>query len=89
MLVGKRTWYTPEVLRAVARSSISDRVHFTGFIPDEDLLLYYAASDFTVYPSFYEGFGLPIIEAMACGTRRRLFKYNRDARGGQRRGAFV
>jgi glycosyltransferase involved in cell wall biosynthesis len=42
-------------------------VVFTGCLPDEDLLLFYHAADCLVYPSFYEGFGLPVLEAMACG----------------------
>lgn len=47
---------------------ISDDVLFTGFIPLEDLPLFYNGSKVLVYPSFYEGFGLPPLEAMACGT---------------------
>lgn len=47
---------------------ISDYVIFTDFIPLEDLPLFYNASEFLIYPSFYEGFGLPPLEAMACGT---------------------
>lgn len=47
---------------------ISKKVLFPGFIPIEDLPLFYNASEFLAYPSFYEGFGLPPVEAMACGT---------------------
>lgn len=47
---------------------ISDDVIFTDFIPLEDLPLFYNCADVLVYPSFYEGFGLPPLEAMACGT---------------------
>jgi glycosyltransferase involved in cell wall biosynthesis len=66
-IVGKETWYTP-VIRAVAKkSSVADRIHFTGFVCDDELLRLYGACDLFVYPSFYEGFGLPILEAMACG----------------------
>ena len=47
---------------------ISKSVIFTDFIPLEDLPLFYNACEFLIYPSFYEGFGLPPLEAMACGT---------------------
>ncbi len=67
VFVGKETWYSKELHRAVTRSAIADRVHFTGFVEDEDLLHFYGACDLFVFPSFYEGFGLPILEAMACG----------------------
>lgn len=48
--------------------NIGDNVLFTGFVPYEDLPFFYNASDVFVYPSLYEGFGLPILEAMCCGT---------------------
>lgn len=47
---------------------ISDRVHFIGHISDTDLPILYNIADVFVFPSFYEGFGLPILEAMGCGT---------------------
>ena len=40
---------------------------FTGYVPDEELSLFYRAADVFVYPSLYEGFGLPVLEAMAAG----------------------
>jgi len=67
VFVGKETWYSRELHRAVERSTLRDRVHFTGFVEDADLLQFYGACDLFVFPSFYEGFGLPILEAMACG----------------------
>jgi glycosyltransferase involved in cell wall biosynthesis len=67
VFVGKETWYSKELHRAVASSGIRDRVDFTGFIEDADLVHFYGACDLFVFPSFYEGFGLPILEAMACG----------------------
>ncbi len=67
VFVGKETWYSKELHRAVSSSSVADRVDFTGFVDDADLLHFYGACDLFVFPSFYEGFGLPILEAMACG----------------------
>lgn len=67
VFVGKETWYSRELHRAVNQSALRDRVHFTGFVEDADLLQFYGACDLFVFPSFYEGFGLPILEAMACG----------------------
>jgi glycosyltransferase involved in cell wall biosynthesis len=66
VFVGKETWYSKELHRAVGASGIADRVSFTGFIDDQDLVHFYGACDLLVFPSFYEGFGLPILEAMAC-----------------------
>jgi glycosyltransferase involved in cell wall biosynthesis len=67
VFVGKETWYSNEVHREVAASGIGSRVRFTGFVDDADLAHFYGACDLFVFPSFYEGFGLPILEAMACG----------------------
>ncbi len=67
VLVGKETWYAGNVRSAAQRSACSDRIHFTGFVGDDELLHLYGACDLFVFPSFYEGFGLPILEAMACG----------------------
>jgi glycosyltransferase involved in cell wall biosynthesis len=67
VLVGKETWYSPVVRRLAERSPVSERIRFTGWVSDEDLRHFYGACDFFVFPSFYEGFGIPILEAMACG----------------------
>jgi glycosyltransferase involved in cell wall biosynthesis len=67
VFVGKETWYSKKLHRAVAASAVADRVHFAGFVDDADLVNFYGACELFVYPSFYEGFGLPILEAMACG----------------------
>ena len=67
VLAGKDTWYRPRVREAARESGIADRILFTGFVTDQDLLHLYNACDCFTFPSFYEGFGLPILEAMACG----------------------
>jgi glycosyltransferase involved in cell wall biosynthesis len=67
VIVGQDGWYGAHVRRAAARSGIGDRIYLPGFVSDEDLRLFYAACDIFVFPSLYEGFGLPILEAMACG----------------------
>ncbi len=67
MLTGKETWFTPRVREAARACGFASRIHFTGFVSDPELLELYNACDCFVFPSFYEGFGLPILEAMACG----------------------
>jgi glycosyltransferase involved in cell wall biosynthesis len=66
VIVGKENWKASTVRAAAKRSSVADRIHFTGFVSDEGLLRLYGGCDLFVYPSLYEGFGLPILEAMAC-----------------------
>src|SRR5215471_3574401 len=67
VLAGKETWFADQVRRAARESGVADRIQFFGFVSDEDLLQLYNACDLFVFPSFYEGFGLPALEAMACG----------------------
>ena len=67
VIVGKDTWYSPRVVAAAKHSRAADRIVFTGWVIDDDLLYLYNAADAFVFPSFYEGFGLPVLEAMACG----------------------
>jgi glycosyltransferase involved in cell wall biosynthesis len=67
VLAGKHTWFAPRVCEAVRQSGYASRIHLPGFVSDDDLLHLYNACDLFVFPSFYEGFGLPVLEAMACG----------------------
>ncbi|MEZ4515446.1 MAG: glycosyltransferase family 1 protein [Chloroflexota bacterium] len=68
MLVGGRGWLYDEIFAQIEALGLGNRVRFVGYVPDEKLPYWYNAAVGLVYPSLYEGFGLPIIEAMACGT---------------------
>lgn len=60
--------HVPALREAIARCELGARVHFTGFVPDEDLVYLYNRASALIQPSLMEGFGLPPVEAMACGT---------------------
>lgn len=66
--VGPYGWLSSGIERVIARSGAADAIAFTGYVPFEDLPALYSAAEMFVYPSMYEGFGLPVIESMACGT---------------------
>lgn len=67
VLAGGLGWVYDEILDAIEKSSVKENILLTQYVPWEDVhALYYGASLF-VFPSFYEGFGLPPLEAMACG----------------------
>ncbi|MCW5851726.1 MAG: glycosyltransferase family 4 protein [Anaerolineae bacterium] len=68
VIVGKAQWQESQIFEAVRRLGLDHEVIFTGYVPDEDLVRLYNAATVFVYPSLYEGFGLPPLEAMACGT---------------------
>ena len=60
--------HIPELRQKVADCGVTDRVVFTGFVPDDALAVLYRKAQAVVLPSLWEGFGLPAAEAMACGT---------------------
>ena len=68
VIVGKRGWLYGGFFAELERSSVRESVILPGYIPDTDLPALYAGAQALVFPSLYEGFGLPILESMACGT---------------------
>lgn len=68
VLAGKEDPRYPQAHDMVGRLGLDDRVFFLGDVADDDLPLLYAGATLFVFPSLYEGFGLPVLEAMACGT---------------------
>lgn len=68
VLVGGKGWLYDDIFRQVTVLGLEQQVHFPGYVDDEQLPLWYNAAELLVLPSVYEGFGLPILEAMACGT---------------------
>lgn len=68
VLVGARGWQLDSFDEEIERLSLQDAVHFTGYVPSTDLPGLFSLATLFVFPSLYEGFGLPPIEAMACGT---------------------
>jgi glycosyltransferase involved in cell wall biosynthesis len=66
--VGPYGWSSRDLYAHIDRLGLRRVVHFTGYVPVEDLPVIYNLADFFVFPSIYEGFGLPVVEAMACGT---------------------
>ncbi len=68
VFVGKRGWLADDFFVAVERSAAREGIMLTGYVLDDDLPALIAAATAFVFPSLYEGFGLPPLEAMACGT---------------------
>lgn len=68
VIVGKKGWLYDSIFRTVSKLGIEKRVIFTGFVPDEELPYLLNGAKLFVFPSLYEGFGMPVVEAMACGT---------------------
>ena len=68
VLAGKKGWLYEEIFRTVGDLGLEEDVIFTGYVPEEDRPKLLSAAEVFVYPSFFEGFGMPVVEAQACGT---------------------
>ena len=68
VLAGSPGWLTGPIKQALAASPVRDRIHYLGFVSNEEKSALYHLADLFVYPSFYEGFGFPPLEALAAGT---------------------
>jgi glycosyltransferase involved in cell wall biosynthesis len=68
LLAGGAGWKSAALLERIARSPFRDKIHRAGYVPDEATPDLYRAAELFCYPSGAEGFGLPLLEAMACGT---------------------
>jgi len=67
VITGKKLWLYDEIFSEVRKSQFSERIIISGYLNDEELVALYSGAEMFVYVSFYEGFGFPPLEAMACG----------------------
>jgi glycosyltransferase involved in cell wall biosynthesis len=67
VLAGFKRWSFERELAPIAELGLQDRVKYVGYVPDEELAALYSAAECLALPSWYEGFGIPIVEAMSCG----------------------
>lgn len=68
VLAGSRGWRDGEIFAAIEQSGVAEHIILPGYVARDELPLWYSAAEAFVYPSLYEGFGLPVLEAMACGA---------------------
>jgi glycosyltransferase involved in cell wall biosynthesis len=68
VIIGKKGWLYDEIFKKVNALNMDKYIIFLGYVPREDLPLLYNMAEVFVFPSLYEGFGIPPLEAMACGT---------------------
>jgi glycosyltransferase involved in cell wall biosynthesis len=67
VIVGRKGWLNAPIFEELRNQGLAQHVYLTGYVSDADLLVLYNMARLLVFPSLYEGFGLPCVEAMACG----------------------
>jgi glycosyltransferase involved in cell wall biosynthesis len=67
VLVGQKGWKYDPIFQEIERQNLQQRIQWVGYVPDSERVLFYNAAEFLVFPSWYEGFGMPLLEAMQCG----------------------
>jgi glycosyltransferase involved in cell wall biosynthesis len=67
VVAGAKGWMYEDIFLKVRKAGLEGKVLFTGYVPDEELPALYSAAEAFLFPSLYEGFGFPVLEAMACG----------------------
>ena len=67
VIAGMKGWMYEDIFKLVDELGLNKEIIFTGYIPREELKIFYNFADLSVYPSFYEGAGLPVLEAFKCG----------------------
>ena len=68
MIAGAKGWFYEQIFTLVTQLQLGDVILFPGFVPAAELPDWYRAAELFLYPSLFEGFGLPVVEAMACGA---------------------
>ncbi|MCX7918626.1 MAG: glycosyltransferase family 4 protein [bacterium] len=68
VLVGKKGWQYQSIFKLIDELNLQNQIIFMNYVSEEDLPFFYNAAAVFVYPSLYEGFGLPLVDALACGT---------------------
>ena len=68
ILAGGKGWDYEAIFQTIDRYNLSSWVQFPGYLPVEELPLWYNSAEVFLYPSVFEGFGIPVLDAMACGT---------------------
>lgn len=68
VLAGRASWHTEDVFKAIASSPFRSEIHLPGYVPTAEAVNLVAGAEAMIYPSVYEGFGLPLVEAMASGV---------------------